>query len=184
MSAERIQSVTVNCDCEKVELEILGLNPEYIACHCQLCQLIHAGPGFGAHFNDIKFIRGEGSIKTYFSGKVPMAIWHSCDVCGSRLFFKFLDKYWNSEIDQYVLSVGILNGNANSKEVAKNLKMVREAFCDEKPPYYSFKEDTEKLDSVGAIERYLKLSKAEENEKVLKEWKALAPKELLEKYWS
>ena len=178
MCDERIPKVTVNCDCEKVELEILGLNPEFTVCHCQLCQLIHAGPGFGAHFNAIKFIRGEGSIKTYFSGKVPMAIWHSCEVCGSRLFFKFLDKYWNSKNDQYVLSLGILNGNANSKEITKKLKMVKEAFYDEKPAYYNFSEDTEKLDSVGTIERYLKLSKAEENEKVLKEWKALVPKEL------
>ena len=163
MSTERISEVTVNCECNAVELEIYGLNPEFIVCHCELCQLLHAGPGFGAHCNGVKIVNGAEFITMYKSDRVPMAVWHFCSQCGTKLFFKFDDDMWKNENDQYVLSVGALHGNEASKEIAKELTMVREAFCDDdmKPRYYNFKEDTEKLSKEETAEYYRRLSQTD-----------------------
>jgi len=160
MSNERIPKVTVNCECKRIELEIYELNPEFIVCHCELCQLLHAGPGFGAHCNGVKVVNGAEYITMYKSDKVPMAVWHFCSVCGTKLFFKFDDDLWENKNDKYALSVGALQGNEKSKEISKQLKMVREAYHDEaiKPHYYNFKENTEKLSIEKTAEYYKQLS--------------------------
>lgn len=160
MSDKRIQKVTVNCDCKNVELEILGLNQEFIVCHCQLCQLLHAGPGFGVHFNDVKILKGEEFIKKYESDKVPVAVWHFCAECGTKLYFRFYDELWKNKNDQNVLSVGVLQGNKSSKEVAGKLTMVSEAFYNDKPHYYSFNEKTDHLSTERTIQKYVEMSQA------------------------
>lgn len=176
MPDDRISKVTINCECNKVELEVYDLNPRFIVCHCELCQLLHAGPGFGAHCNGVKIISGAEFITMYKSDKVPMAVWHFCSVCGTKLFFKFDDDIWKNKNDKYVLSVGALHGNESSKEIAKQMKMVHEAFCDDdmKPVYYNFQEKTRKLSKEETAEYYKKLSEtAVENQGCNDQWDAV-----------
>ncbi len=58
MRTDRISEIMVECLCKKVKLNLIGLNPEFVACHCGTCQFLHAGPGFGAHCNDVKILGG------------------------------------------------------------------------------------------------------------------------------
>jgi hypothetical protein len=168
MPARRIPKVTVNCDCKKIELEVYDLNPEFVVCHCELCQMVHAGPGFGAHCSGIKILQGAGLVtmyKSYHAGrgspKVPMAVWHFCSQCGNWLYYTFDDDVWKSPHDKYVLSVGILHGNETSKEVAKQMRAVREFSCELKPHYYGFQQNTERFSTEETIEFYKTMSQAD-----------------------
>mgnify|MGYP002628090516 CR=1 FL=1 len=168
MPARRIPQVTVNCDCNKIELEVYDLNPEFVVCHCELCQLVHAGPGFGAHCSGIKIVEGAGLItmyKSYRAGpgspKVPMAVWHFCSQCGTKLYYTIDDDVWQSPHDKYVLSVGILHGNETSKEVAKQMTMVREASYEVKPHYYDFQQQTDRLSTEQTVEYYKTMSQTD-----------------------
>lgn len=161
MPAERVPAVTVNCDCNNVVLEAYELNPEFIVCHCELCQLVHAGPGFGAHCNGIKIVEGAERITMYKSDRVPMATWHFCSRCGTKLYFTFDEDVWRSPHDKYVLSVGTLHGNEASKKVAAGMRMAREAFYDLKPPYYQFGEQTDRMSTEQTAEYYKAMSQAD-----------------------
>ena len=161
MPTQRIPAVTVNCDCNNVVLEAYELDPDFIVCHCELCQLVHAGPGFGAHCNGIKIVEGAEYITLYKSQRVPMAAWHFCSRCGSKLYFTFDDDVWRSPHDKYVLSVGTLHGNEASKAVAGKMRMTREAFYDLKPDYYTFQEPTERLSTEETAEYYKAKSQAD-----------------------
>jgi len=156
-----LSPLTVNCDCNNVVLEAYELDPNFIVCHCELCQLVHARRGFGAHCNGIKIVQGAEFITIYESHRVPMASWHFCSRCGTKLYFAFDDDVWRSPHDKYVLSVGALHGNEASKEVAKKLRMTREAFYDLKPPYCEFREQTDRLSTEQTAEYYKTMSQAD-----------------------
>jgi len=138
MSDERIPRVTAKCRCNKVVLEIYDLNPEFTACHCSTCQFIHSGPGFGASCRDVKIVQGEELVKGY--KPAAWATWHFCGNCGTRLHYKFDDKLWKNKQNSCVVSVGLLY-----EAGVKNFKMKNEVSYDEKPPYYCFAGQREKL---------------------------------------
>jgi len=150
MSNKRIPEVTAECNCKKVEIEFIELDPNFIACHCKSCQDFHSGSGFGAHCNDVKILKGGKSITKFSTEK---AVWHFCTTCGTRLYYRFKDSVWKNKNNKYCVSVGIL-----SQSLDDELEMVREAFIDKKPSYYSFKEKTEKLTTAETFELYEKMS--------------------------
>lgn len=131
MSSERISKVTAKCCCNKVVLEISGVDPEFTACHCSTCQYIHSGPGFGAKCNDVKIVKGAELVTGY--KPAIWATWHFCSNCGTRLHYKFADDVWKSKEDRYVVSVGLLY-----EAGVNNFNMFKEVSYDEKPPYYCF----------------------------------------------
>lgn len=138
MSSERIPKVTAKCNCKKVVLEISGIAPGFTACHCSTCQLIHSGPGFGARCNGVKIVQGAELVKGY--KPAAWATWHFCSNCGTRLHYKFADDVWKSKKDRYVVSVGLLY-----EAGIKKFKMINEVSYEEKPPYYCFAGQREKL---------------------------------------
>lgn len=109
--AQRIPAVTVNCDCNNVVLEAYELDPDFIFCQCELCQLVHAGPGFGAHCNGIKIMAGAEYITIYKSQRVPMAAWHFCSRCGTKLYFTALFHLRRGRVAQPARQVRAVGGD-------------------------------------------------------------------------
>jgi len=176
MSNERAATFHAKCLCKKVQLEIIGLDPNFTACHCNTCQYLHSGPGFGASCNDIKISKGKEFIKEFHSktdkahmkrfleehgvekvseSDIPdyMAVWHFCSECGTKLYYRLEDAIWNNKNDQYIASVGFLYEAGQ-----KDLTMKTEAFFDEKPHHYSFKEKTKRLSTDETYEKYIRMS--------------------------
>lgn len=65
MSDKRAPTFHAKCLCKRIELKIVGLDPNFTACHCDTCQYLHSGPGFGASCNDIEIVKGEQFVKKF-----------------------------------------------------------------------------------------------------------------------
>ncbi|MCF8034762.1 MAG: GFA family protein [Desulfarculaceae bacterium] len=147
MPVERIPKAAAKCACHGVVLEISGLDPGFTACHCDTCQFMHSGPGFGARCNDVKVVQGAELVKKY--KPAAWATWHFCGKCGTRLHYKFENEAWKSQQDRYVVSVGLLY-----EAGVKKFKMANEVSYDEKPGYYCFAGHRPKLTTSETYVQY------------------------------
>ncbi len=101
------------------------------ACHCSKCRKWSAGPfiGIGCDGSDVA-IEGVDALGVY-----PSSPWGErcfCKVCGSTLFWRTRD---GSHCE---VSAGALDD-------VDGVVFRREIFVDEKPAFYDFANDTEKL---------------------------------------
>jgi hypothetical protein len=138
MSEKRIPKVTATCRCKRVKLEVSEIKPQFTACHCSTCQLLHSGPGFGVACNNVKIKEGADVVKSI--NPSGWATWHFCGNCGTRLHYIFEEKLWKNRDNRFVVSAGLLNASG-----APGLQMEKEVTYDAKPPYYCFAGNREHL---------------------------------------
>ncbi|MGQ8366869.1 GFA family protein [Glaciecola sp. 1036] len=124
------------CLCGSIEVETqeqtnLGL------CHCSMCRRWTGGPMFAVHCGtDVKFT-GDTPFRYASSDWAERGF---CGKCGSHLFYHLLPS------DEYMLPAGLFQEN--------DFALVSEIFIDEKPNFYEFKNDTNKLTGQQVFEQY------------------------------
>lgn len=122
---------TGRCLCGAVQFKAHIGKPEIGTCHCVMCRRWAAGPFLGVDTSmPIEITSGEASLGVYRSSD-----WGErgfCRDCGASLFWRTQDG------SHAVISVGALESD-------EGLVFKTEVFIDQKPPYYEFANDTEKM---------------------------------------
>ena len=118
------------CMCGAVTFKAKLKNNEVGACHCSMCRQWSGGVFFAVYY--------DGALE--FTDKDALGIYKSsdwgergfCTKCGSSLFWRMQDETFGVVSAQSVkdLNKPVLNG---------------EIFIDDKPDYYNFSEDTQKM---------------------------------------
>lgn len=132
------------CLCGKVSLTMEITSSKVEACHCSMCRTWGGGPLLS--FEPCKKIKllGEEFITTYKSSEWAERTF--CNFCGTHLYYKIV------ETGEFMIPPGLV---AESED----LELALEVFIDEKPDYYSFSADTEKLTGQQAIAHFEKTLK-------------------------
>ena len=118
------------CVCGKIQIEAQSDDLAACACHCKTCRRWSGGP----------FMEIDCGRAVTFTGAEYLSVYSSsdwaergfCSNCGSHLFYRLI------ESKQHMVPVGLFDdgyGVAFKKQV----------FVDEKPPYYSFAEETHNM---------------------------------------
>lgn len=122
--------LTGQCLCGAVRYAIEAEKTELDACHCSRCRRWAGGPLMTLeHKGAVNFSGGE-SIGIYPSSDVVERGF--CKVCGSTLFTRIQGD------DHYFLAAGTI-------AETEHLELAVEIFIDDKPAYYAFANDTEKM---------------------------------------
>ncbi|MGY0505404.1 GFA family protein [Luteimonas sp. e5] len=115
------------CLCGSIEIEAPDQS-EVGLCHCSMCRRWSGGPMFAVHCPT-----GVG-----FSGNEPKTYQSSywaergfCSNCGTHLFYHLLPN------NEYILPAGLFQ--------EQPFQLTNEIFIDEKPSFYSMKNETAKM---------------------------------------
>lgn len=118
------------CLCGAVRFTAAPKSHELGACHCDMCRRWAAGPFLGIQCGDTLRFEKDADLAIY-----PSSAWAErgfCKSCGTSLFYKLKGR------DYYVVSTEAFDDT-------HDFKLVAEVFIDEKPAYYTFAEDTQKM---------------------------------------
>jgi len=129
--------------CGAVHFAVRGLNPEFGACHCRMCQ--HwAGSALLSLTIPQETIRFEGQahIKTFQSSDWAERAW--CNKCGSGLWYRLTA---GPEKDTYHMPIGLLDDTSD-------LTMTRQIFIDEKSEAFAFANETKNMTAQEVIAMY------------------------------
>ena len=118
------------CLCGAVTLSATNINHHIAACHCSMCRQWGGGALFGVECEHGVSFSGEENIRIYQSSE--WAERGFCQKCGSHLFYKLKDK------NHYFIPAGIFEND-------ENFVFDLQVFIEEKPKYYSFANDTQKV---------------------------------------
>lgn len=133
--------ITGQCLCGAVTVRARPRRRTVEACHCTMCRrwsgLAYLGVQCG---RDVEFT-GEEHIVRYRSSK--WAERGFCGTCGSNLFFHYLPN------NSYGLLAGLFGDEAGLEPLAE------EIFIDEKPAYYDFAGDAERLTGPEVMAKYV-----------------------------
>jgi hypothetical protein len=125
--AERIEG---QCLCGAVTVRATPVRRHVEACHCKMCRRWGGVAYVGVQCGTSAEFTGEENIVRYRSSE--WAERGFCGKCGSSLFFHYLPK------GTYGVLAGLFPDDAL-------LPLNEEIFIDEKPDYYAFAGDTEKM---------------------------------------
>lgn len=126
------------CLCGAVRFTVDSVDPEFYACHCNMCLRWCGGPFLSVASTGMKFEDTE-HLAVFDSSE--WAERGFCRVCGTSIF------YHVKELDEYDINTGTF-GDASS------FKMIGEIFVDQKPATYEFAGDHPRLTGAEAIERF------------------------------
>lgn len=133
---ERIEG---KCLCGAVTVRAVPKRRHVEACHCTMCRrwsgLAYLGVQCGT---DVEFGGEEHIVRYRSSGWAERGF---CGRCGSSLFYHYLPK------GTYGLLAGIFPDDAL-------LPLNEEIFIDEKPDYYAFAGDAEKLTGAEVMAKF------------------------------
>ena len=128
-----------HCLCGAVTLRATPVRRHVEACHCTMCRrwsgLAFLGVQCGT---DVEF-EGEEHVVRYRSS--DWAERGFCGRCGSSLFYRYLPN------GNYGLLAGLFTDDAL-------LPLKDEIFIDEKPAYYAFAADSEKLTGAEVMAKF------------------------------
>ncbi len=127
------------CLCGAVRLTIPGDRNEVHACHCGMCQRWSGASNMALDAGEDIEIEGADNISVYRSSEWAERAF--CKTCGSNLYYRLIDA------GSYSICAGIL-------EDQESLVLDSQFFIDEKPAYYDFANDTEKLTGAEVFARY------------------------------
>ncbi len=133
-------NVSGQCLCGAITYKATATSHDVSACHCGMCRRWTGGPLLYIHVDDNPVFTGADAIGVFRSSE-----WGErgfCTKCGSILFWKTAGK------DRYTFTAGSLDDQAG-------LKFTREIFIDDKPPYYDFANETERLTGAESTATYL-----------------------------
>lgn len=118
------------CLCGAVRFSFDAKKREVGVCHCGMCRRWSAGPFFAyEHEGPVRFEGGE-NIGVYKSSEWGERAF--CKTCGTSLYWRL------SGAEHYALSSGTFDDQTGFAFVA-------EIFVDEKPGYYDFANETNKM---------------------------------------
>lgn len=129
-----------SCLCGKVTIDIPQVAEEITVCHCHMCQKFFGGPflSLAGVFPDDFKISGKEQIQRFMSSEWAERC--SCKKCGSSLFYHSLAD------DEYYFPAGLF-------DEIDQAKLKEEIFYDQKPAFFHYKEDTEKLTEEAFLEK-------------------------------
>ena len=130
MDAEVIEG---RCLCGAVQVRAAPKRRHVEACHCTICRRWGGSAYLGIQCGSAVEFAGEEHVVRYRSS--PWAERGFCGRCGSNLFFHYLPA------GSYGLLAGLFPDDALEP-------LAEEIFIDEKPAYYAFAGEAEKL--IGA----------------------------------
>jgi len=116
-----------SCLCGSIEV-ITDDQNEVGLCHCSMCRRWSGGPMFAVHCGTNVQFHGSNPIAYRSSDWAERGF---CGKCGTHLFYHLLPN------NEYILPAGIFQGNS--------FELTNEIFIDEKPEFYEFKNETNKL---------------------------------------
>lgn len=129
------------CLCGAVQLTVSVSNASVCACHCKMCQRWGGGPLLTVRCDgDVRF-DGEDNIRIFSSSK--WAERGFCSKCGSHLYYHLKSD------GHYAVPIGLLDH-------VDGLVFDEQIFIDEKPPFYSFANDTKNLTGAEVFAQYVK----------------------------
>lgn len=125
------------CLCGSIELETADSN-ELGLCHCSMCRRWSGGPMFAVHCSGSVDFNGEPPTRYRSSDWAERGF---CANCGTHLFYRIVPA------DEYILPAGLFQD--------VEFRLTNEIFIDEKPGYYEFSNQTDKLTGQQVFEQYL-----------------------------
>lgn len=121
---------TGHCLCGAVTITAKAKGHGVGSCHCSMCRRWGSGPFMDLDCGTDVAIDGDEHITRYQSSEWAERCF--CKHCGSSLFYRLKDS------DQHIVSVGLF-------EPESEMALKLEVFIDEKPDFYSFAGDAQKL---------------------------------------
>ena len=118
------------CLCGAVTLTTGTAEKDVGACHCNMCRQWCSGPLIALNCGTDVSISGAESISVFDSSEWAERAF--CNRCGSSLFYRL------KHSGEHIVSAGLF-------EDADDLNFATQVFIDEKPPFYSFAENTKNL---------------------------------------
>lgn len=119
------------CLCGAVRVRITSPGPHHVeACHCAMCRRWGGGPALSLRLVTDPEIEGGAHIVRYRSSDWAERAF--CRECGTHLFYFYAPK------SGYSFGAGLFDG-------ADGFELAEEIFIDEKPAYYDFAGDRERL---------------------------------------
>lgn len=136
-------TVSGHCLCGAVSYRATASSLDVSACHCGMCRRWTGGPLIYIHVDDKPVFTGAEQIGVFRSSDIGERGF--CRTCGSILFWKTAEK------DSYTFTAGTLDDQSR-------LTFTREIFIDDKPAYYDFANETERLTGAQSAATYLNTS--------------------------
>ncbi len=128
-----------HCLCKSVAFSVD--TPTHLdSCHCDTCRRWNGGPYIGMDFSPIT-LTSDKTLKWYRSS--DWAERGFCSACGSSLFYRLLD-----DPEKYSICVGAL------ENAPHDLAMTKEFFIDQKPNFYAFEGERERLTGAEVFALY------------------------------
>jgi len=106
------------------------------ACHCGMCRRLVGGPLLGVTLAEPPKVEDHVQLTVYKSSDWAERLF--CKTCGSNLFYRM------PEADLHTVIVGVLDDVSDAK-------FTLEIFTDEKPDYYDFAQDTQKMTGAEVL---------------------------------
>jgi hypothetical protein len=136
MGSKRIEG---HCLCGAVTVRGTPVRQNVEACHCTMCRQWGGSALLGVQFGSEVEIEGEEQVARYQSSK--WAERGFCRRCGSNLFYLYLPA------DNYFFAAGLFPDDAL-------LALSEEIFIDEKPDYYDFAGERERLTGPEVMAKF------------------------------
>ena len=125
------------CLCGSIEV-IAEDNKDVSLCHCSMCRRWSGGPMFAVHSGKQVEFKGR-QPSTYRSS--DWAERGFCPNCGTHLFYHLLPS------NEYMLPAGIFQDMP--------FDLTNEIFIDEKPAFYAFGNNTQKLTGQQVFDQFM-----------------------------
>ncbi|WP_077147174.1 GFA family protein [Sphingopyxis sp. KK2] len=127
------------CLCGTVTVRIVPPDPHVDACHCRMCQRWG-----GSALLSLRMVTDPDITGTEHIGRYASSDWAErgfCRQCGTHLFFFYKPKA------SYSFTAGLFGG-------AADFTMTEEIFIDEKPGYYDFAGERERLTGPEVMAKF------------------------------
>jgi hypothetical protein len=137
--AEGSERIEGNCLCGAVTIRATPKRRTVEACHCSMCRRWSGVAYVGVQCGTDPEIAGEDNVVRYRSSE--WAERGFCGKCGSNLFFHYLP------LDTYGFLAGLFPDDSFAP-------LSEEIFIDEKPDYYAFAGERERLTGAEVMAKF------------------------------
>lgn len=136
MTTERLEG---QCLCGAVTVRAVPRRGTVEACHCTMCRTWGGSALLSVQCGSDVEIEGEEHVERYRSS--DWAERGFCRKCGSNLFYRYIPA------DGYAFTAGLFPDDALEP-------LAEEIFIDEKPDYYAFAGDAEKMTGAEVMAKF------------------------------
>jgi hypothetical protein len=137
--ADGLERIEGHCLCGTVTVRATPARRHVEACHCTMCRAWGGVAFLGVQCGSDVEIGGEEHVVRYRSSDWAERAF--CGRCGSNLFYKYLPN------GNHSFTAGLFPDDSLQP-------LAEEIFIDEKPAYYAFDADSEKLTGAEVMAKY------------------------------